>query len=169
MIKDLIISIVQYILLILFQVLILDNISLWGFCTPFVYIWFVVLLPYNTSRWLLLLSSFLLGVGIDIFAGQTGVHAFSSTFIGFVRPYILGMYSGTIENTSQRPSISRLGFANYLSYSFILVFLHHFLCFLIGVFSFSEILHILLRCIVSVIVTMIIIIVLDTIFYRKKA
>ena len=52
MIKDLIISIVQLIILILFQVLILDNISLWGFCTPFVYIWFVLLLPYNTSFFL---------------------------------------------------------------------------------------------------------------------
>ncbi len=168
MIKDVIIGIIQFIVLVFFQVLILDNISLWGFANPMVYVWFILMLPYNTARWLTLLSSFLLGMSIDVFSGQIGIHAFACTFLGFIRPVFLNMFSGSIENTSRRPCVARLGFVNFLSYSFILVFIHHFICFLIGIFTFSEIGQTLLRCIVSTLFTTVIILIADLIFFRKN-
>ncbi|MBQ6754270.1 MAG: hypothetical protein IJR03_03595 [Bacteroidales bacterium] len=167
--REILTSVIQYIVLVFFQVLILDKISLFGIATPMIYVLFILNLPMNTSRWLTLLASFFIGISIDIFSGQTGIHSFSCTFIGFIRPYLLTMYStGPIENAVQRPTLSRLGFSHYLSYSFVLVFVHHFLCFLIGIFSFSEFFHTFLRLIVSVVATMIIILITELIFFRSK-
>ena len=169
MAKDILTSVIQFFILIFFQVLILDKISLFGIATPMVYILFILNLPTNTSRWLVLLSSFLLGISIDIFAGQTGIHSFSSTFLGFIRPYILNLYSPTaLENSSYRPNLSRLGFVHYLSYLFLLIFLHHLVCFLIGIFSFSEIFHTFLRLIFSTLSTLILILLIDLIFFRHR-
>jgi hypothetical protein len=48
------------------------------------------------------------------------------------------------------------------------VFIHHSLYFIIETFSFKEFLQVLLRISLSTIVTMLFILLLDTIFYHKK-
>lgn len=167
MIKDIVISIIQFIVLVLVQVFVLDNISFWGFVTPMIYVWFIMLLPYDTPKWVVLLSSFALGVCVDIFAGQTGIHAFACTFTGFVRPVLLNTFSGNIDTSNVRFTMSRIGFANFVFYTLTTVFIHHFLCFLLGVFSFAEIGQILLRCFVSTLLTSLMIIICDAIFFKK--
>ncbi len=167
MIKEITISVLQFITLILLQVFVLDNISFWGFATPMIYIWFIMLLPYNTPKWLVLLSSFALGMSIDIFAGQTGIHACVCTFIGFIRPILLNTFSGNIETANVRFTMSRIGFANFVLYTLETVFIHHLLCFLLGVFSFEQIGQTLLRCVITTLLTSIMIIIADSVFYKK--
>ena len=75
--REILTSVIQYIVLVFFQVLILDKISLFGIATPMIYVLFILNLPMNTSRWLTLLASFFIGISIDIFSGQTGIHSFS--------------------------------------------------------------------------------------------
>ena len=57
----------RFIVLVLFQVLVLNNIQFSGYVNPFMYVLFILLLPFETPRWLLLLSGFLLGLSVDIF------------------------------------------------------------------------------------------------------
>ncbi|MBR1769013.1 MAG: rod shape-determining protein MreD [Bacteroidales bacterium] len=168
MLKDILISLVQFILLFFFQVLVLDNISLWGMVNPMVYVWFIILLPYNTPRWLTLTSSFLLGICVDIFSSQMGINAFACTLVAFIRPLLLNAFSGNIENTFQRPSASRLGFVNFLFYVIILVAIHHLTYFLLGTFALNEIISVLFRTLISLAATVIIIILCDAVFFHKQ-
>ncbi|MDO5760537.1 MAG: rod shape-determining protein MreD [Bacteroidota bacterium] len=167
MIKDILISVIQFIVLVLLQVFVLDNISFWGFATPMIYVWFIMLLPYDTAKWIVLLSSFVLGMSIDVFSGQTGIHAFACTFVGFVRPVLLNTFSGNIDTSNVRFTMARIGFANFIFFTLTTVFIHHLLCFLLGVFSFAEIGQTLLRCVLSTLLSSFMIVVADTIFFKK--
>jgi rod shape-determining protein MreD len=82
-----------FILLILFQVLLFNNIQFSGYVNPYVYIMFILLLPVEIPGWLLLLLSFFTGMIIDFFSGSPGMHSFASVLAGFVRPYVLRIIS----------------------------------------------------------------------------
>jgi rod shape-determining protein MreD len=82
-----------FILLILSQVFLFNNIQFSGYVNPYVYIMFILLLPIELPAWLLLILSFLTGLVIDFFSGSLGMHASSSVLAGFVRPYVLQILS----------------------------------------------------------------------------
>jgi hypothetical protein len=98
------------------------------YAEPMVYPLFLMLLPVQTSREILLLIGFALGLTMDMFYDSWGVHASASVFLAFVRPSILrsiepkGGYAVTHGLTLQRYKI--VWFLRYttLSFAFFLVF-----------------------------------------------
>jgi len=78
-----------FILLIMAQVLVFNNIQFSGYVNPYVYIMFILLLPVDIPAWLLLLLSFATGLIIDFFSGTPGMHTSATLTAGFVRPYVL--------------------------------------------------------------------------------
>jgi len=169
MIKDIIVCIIQFIILLLCQVLILNNVYFLGFINPMIYIWFILMLPFATPKWLVLIISFVMGIMVDILSNDVGVNVFTCVFIGFLRPIILNIFSGNIDNNSfLRPCAASLGFKNFLFYIMTLVAIHHLLYFTIEIFSFQEIIQILLRTVLSSLVTILSIVLLDMICFRKS-
>ena len=74
------------VLLILFQILVLNNIQFSGYVNPYVYIMIILVLPSVTPAWLVLIISFLTGLTIDLFSGSPGMHASATLLAGFARP-----------------------------------------------------------------------------------
>ena len=68
-------NIFRFIILVLVQVLVLNNIQFLGYINPYIYILFILSLPVRTPRWASLLLAFVLGLTIDIFANTPGMHA----------------------------------------------------------------------------------------------
>ena len=87
----------RFILLIPLQVFVLDHINLGGFVNPYFYILFILMLPFETPGWLLLLLSFLMGFMIDLLSGTPGLHTASSTLIAFLRPVVIKSISSSRE------------------------------------------------------------------------
>ena len=169
MIKDIIVSIIQFVVLVFCQVFLLDNINFLGFVNPMLYIWFIIMLPISTPKWLVMLSAFLLGVCIDVFSMDVGTNACVCTFIGFIRPALLNAFSSPMDNTIyKRPSLSCLGFKDFTLFVASIILIHHFLYFVIEIFALSEILQILARTFISSIVTLTLILLLDMIFFKKR-
>src|SRR5512135_3327450 len=79
-------NIFRFIVLVLVQVLLLNKINFLGYLSPYLYVLFILLLPFETPGWALLVLSFLTGLTIDLFSGTPGLHAAASTFTGAVRP-----------------------------------------------------------------------------------
>lgn len=79
-------NIVRFILLIAAQVVIFNNIDLFGFINPFPYILFILLYPVNSNRAGLLIASFLLGLTVDMFENSGGVHAAACLILANLRP-----------------------------------------------------------------------------------
>ena len=83
-----------FIILIVAQLLIFNNIEFSGYVNPYVYILFIILLPFETPKVLLLVLAFLMGLIIDLFLGTPGVHTSATVLMAFFRPFILGTFSG---------------------------------------------------------------------------
>ena len=162
-------NIIRFFVLVLVQVLVIKNIELGRFVNPFVYVLFMIVLPFETPKWMLLIIGFVLGLTIDMFYDTMGMHAAACVFIAFVRPSVLNWFSPREGyEFGMQPTIQYLGVPLFLSYSEILIVLHHFVLFFIEVFRFSEFFSTLLRVIISSIFTLLLVVVSQYLFNKKK-
>ena len=159
----------QVILLILIQVLILNNIQFSGFVNPYVYIIFILWLPIETPKSLLLLIAFIYGLCIDLFSGTMGMHASATVFLAFCRPFVLRLISPRDGyEASQAPGIQDFGFSWFMIYASALTLLHHFFLFFVEVFRFTDFFFTLGRLLVSAIFTLILIIIFQLFRYNSN-
>jgi cell shape-determining protein MreD len=159
----------RFVFLILFQVLILNNIQLSGYINPYFYIYFILLLPFETPRWLLMLSAFLLGISIDAFTNTFGLNAFACVLMAFVRPFVITTIStGTEFMIGHSPSLKNQGVKWFAYYSVILVLVHHFALFYLEIFRFTEFFQTLLRVLLSSLFTLIIVFIAEYLSYPTK-
>lgn len=157
----------RFFVLILVQVLILNNIELGGYINPYIYILFIILLPVEIPAWLLIVSSFLIGLGVDMFSNSMGLHAASSVFIAFCRPFLLKRMSPREGYESEVSfGVKKMGLQWFITYASIMVLLHHFLLFYLEIFRFEEFFSTLARMILSSLVTITLIMLSQFVFYR---
>jgi len=155
-----------FVLLILFQVLLFNNIQFSGYVNPYVYILFILLLPIELADWLLLVLSFLTGLIIDIFSGSLGMHTASTVLAGFSRPYVLQIISPRDGyEPGSEPSMINYGFRWFVIYTLILVLIHHTTLFYLEVFRLSDFFRTLLRVLLSTLFSSAIILLIE--YYRK--
>ncbi len=162
-------NIIRFFVLLFLQVLILNNINFGGYVNPYLYVYFILLLPFEIPGWLLLFLSFALGFGVDIFTGTLGMHTASSVLMAFARPIVIKSISSSKEyETGMQPSITDLGFRWFLTYTIILVFIHHFALFYIEVFRISGFFNTLVRVIYSTIFTVVLVIITQYLFLKRS-
>jgi rod shape-determining protein MreD len=155
-----------FILLILSQVFLFNNIQFSGYVNPYVYIMFILLLPIELPAWLLLILSFLTGLVIDFFSGSLGMHASSSVLAGFVRPYVLQILSPRDGyEPGSEPSMIIYGFRWFFIYTLIIVLIHHTALFYLEVFRFTEFFRTLLRVLLSSLFSVTFILLIE--YFRK--
>ena len=170
MINEVIRNIVRFLFLVFFQVLILNNIQLSGYLNPFLYVLFILMLPFETPDWLVLVLAFLLGISIDTFSDTGGLHAASSVFMAFLRQPILKLIAPRDGyDVVQKPTIQQFGFGWFFSYAGILVFVHHFVLFYMETFHFTEFFHTLFRVILSSFFTLTLIFISQFFFSNPKS
>ena len=159
----------RFVFLILFQVLILNNIQFGGYINPYFYIYFILLLPYETPRWLLLLSAFLLGISLDAFTNTFGLNASACVLMAFVRPFVISAIStGTEFMVGHSPSLKNQGMKWFAYYSIILVLVHHFALFYLEIFRFTEFFQTLLRVLLSSVFTLRIVFIAEYLSYPTE-
>jgi rod shape-determining protein MreD len=159
----------RFVILILVQVLLLNNIHFLGYINPYVYILFILLLPFETKRGVMLLLAFALGLSVDFFSNSLGIHATACVFTAYFRPGVMSLIASRKEyEPGVEPSIADLGFQWFFMYSLILVGLHHLMLFLLEVFRFSNFFSTLGHSILNASFTVLFIIISQYIFYRKK-
>jgi cell shape-determining protein MreD len=159
----------RFIFLILFQVLILNNIQFSGYINPYFYIYFILLLPFETPRWLLLLSAFLLGISLDAFTNTYGLNASACVLMAFVRPFVISAIStGTEFMIGHSPSLKNQGMKWFAYYSILLVLIHHFALFYLEIFRFNEFFQTLLRVLLSSVFTLLLIFLAEYLSYPTE-
>lgn len=156
----------MFLLVILAQVLIFNQIDFSGFLNPYFYVLFILLLPLSVPRYLVLFLSFALGFIIDVFVNTPGIHAGATVLMGFVRaPVIDRLLLNT--DIGDYPGLHQTGFRWFLAYSSSLILVHHTFLFLIEVFSFNHLHITLLRVLVSTFFTLFFVILSQYLVYRK--
>lgn len=134
-----------FISLILLQVLLLNNIHIAGYATPFLYIYFILKFDSDTSRNELMLWAFFMGLFIDIFSNTPGMNAAASVFLAFIRPSLLRLFTPRDIIDGIEPSFKSMGVSSFLKYMVVSVFVQSAVLLTIEFFSFSNILLLLLR------------------------
>ena len=162
-------QIIRFVVLVLLQVLVINHIRLGGYVHPYIYLIFIMLLPFSTPKWQLLVLGFVLGLTVDLFTGTPGLHAGATTLMAFCRPSIIKLVTGNqkFENITE-PNLGQLGGIWFLRYVLCMVLIHHFALFLLESFSFRLIGQVLLRLLLSVPVSVFLIMMILYIFKREK-
>jgi rod shape-determining protein MreD len=157
-----------FLLLLLIQLLLMDNIQFSGYINPYVYVLFIILLPFETPAWLVLLLSFFTGLVIDLFNGTPGMHTSASTVAGFIRPYMLRIIAPR-EDYEQgvMPGIKPYGLRWFVIYVSVIVLFHHFVLFYVEVFRFAAFFSTLLRVILSSLFSTLFILIIQSTMIRR--
>lgn len=134
--------ILRFIILLLLQVLILNNIMLFGFVNPYIYPLFVILLPLNLNQIQALLLAFAMGLSVDFFQDTGGVHAAACLVIAFIRPLVL-RFSFGINYDYQTLKFYNEGFKQRFNYLAIMIFSHHLVMFALEAFSLQHVMMVL--------------------------
>lgn len=149
--------IIRFIILVLVQVLVLNNIQFLGYINPYLYILFILVLPVRMPRWATLLLAFGLGLTIDIFSNTGGMHAFATVLVTFLRTGVIKLFTSIDEGNNPTPSFYTFGVSAFVKYVVVIVCIHHATLFLLEAFSFAHFWIILIKTILSSIVTILMI------------
>jgi hypothetical protein len=155
--------------LIFIQVFLLKNITLYNLSIPYLYILFILLLPFEIPNILLFIFSFALGLTIDAFYNTPGLHAAACTLLAFVRILFISI---TVQkegfDNDPEPTLSIMGFRWFFTYALVLTLFHHFFLFNLEVFRLSEIQYTFTRFILSSVFTVFLMLVSGLLFFRRK-
>jgi rod shape-determining protein MreD len=150
-------NIFRFILLVLFQVLVLNNIQFLGYINPYVYILFVLALPVQTPRWFALILAFTLGLTIDAFSNTMGMHAFAAVLVAFLRNGTIKLFTAIEEGNNPTPSFHTFGVSAYVKYVVLLIFIHHATLFMLEAFSLYHFWLLLGKIVLSSFVTVLLV------------
>lgn len=152
-----------FLILVLAQALVFGRIQLFGCAMPLLYVYFVITYRPGYPRWATLLWGFALGVVIDMFANTPGVAMFSLTLLAALQPYLLGLFlTGEAEDVLET-SVVRMGWGKFTAYAAIMTALYCVVFFTVESFSFFNWLHWLLCIVGSTILTLILVMTLESV------
>ena len=148
--NDLLPNGIRFFVLLLLQGLILKNVQVSVHINLFVYPLFVLLLPLRTPRWAVLVSSFCLGLLVDLFYHSAGLNAAALTLTAFLREWVLVFLEprgGYAHNFS--PTRQRQGDVWFWQYAALLMGIHLAFYFVAETFTVFPLGGFLLRLVLS--------------------
>ena len=158
--------IVWFIGLLLVQILLFNKIYLFGLATPFIYVYFILVLDKEVDWNALMLQAFALGLMVDVFCNTPGVNTGASVLLAFTRARLLRMFMPREEYENFEPGIRTMGVWPFLRYAFVAVLLHHSALFMLEAFSLAHIGHLLLRVLCSTLLTVMLVMSIELVRQR---
>jgi len=146
---------IRFVVFLLLQILIFNNINLFGYLNPYPYVLFILLFPVNSNKSVLLLSSFALGITLDMFANSDGIHAAASVILAYIRPSLFKFAFG-LSYEYQTVKIADKISPERITLLLLAIFIHHFILFFFEYFRIDLILTVLSRTLFSTLFTFVI-------------
>ena len=156
----------RYIVVMILQVLLFDQLQLLGVCHPYIYILCLLMMPITLSHSADMIIGAAVGLIMDIFCNSLGVHTAACIFIMFIRPYLIGAIVNDKDRLNEQISLRALGMEALLRYVVILVVVHHLMVFLLAAWSWAHIGFVLAETIVSSLITISVIIGYNSLRFR---
>lgn len=156
----------RYIIVMLLQVLLFDQLQLWGACHPYIYVLCLLMMPITLTHSLSMIIGAVAGLVMDIFCNSLGVHMAACILIMFIRPYLIGAIVNDKDRLNEQISLRSIGMEALIKYVVILVLVHHLTVFSLAAWSWSHMGFVLLETLISSIVTILITIGYNAMSYR---
>ena len=143
------INFLRFVALMAAQILVFSNIKFSPFINPYVYPLFILLLPFNTPQWLLMILGFATGLLLDFFVGSMGMHAASCLLIAYLRPLLISIITPKGAEFEVEPNINLQGVTWFMIYLGLATLIHHTFYFIIESGTFYNIFISFLRIALS--------------------
>lgn len=164
-------NIIRFVVFILFQVYILNQVPpLHQFLVPYLYFLYILWLPFHINRFWLLIISFGFGLSLDYFTGTYGLHAAPCVLIAYIRPFLLNLLipQETTEQSYIEPGHKSMGWAPYALYVGILSFVHHFYLVLIEWLQFGNFVYFIGKVAGTTAISLLMIFLAEMLFNRNS-
>ena len=139
--------------LILVQLFFIDQMDLGTvnfFFSPLIYGLIIICLPPSIEIWLLMIIAMLMGFSVDLFRNTIGLNMSSLVVVAFLKnPLLNTIFSKDGYDPLKELNFVTIGWSNFLFFSLVMVFIHHFWFFTIEDFHFNKIHVLLLKSIVN--------------------
>jgi len=165
--RDNLISILQFLLLLLLQSFLLNNINFLGFINPNLYLLFVIAYRLDGDSTLLIILAFTLGLLLDLLTQGSGGHTIASLTIAFLRPYII-RFSFGVSYDVPMGMIKGSPLSQRLLYLLLMILIHHMVLYSVIYFSFDNIITIIKNTLFSSFFTFILIYISLGLFKEKN-
>lgn len=153
---------IWFVLLIALQVMLFNHLQLAYVINTFPYIFVVVAFPNSMNKIARTFTGFALGFIIDMLCGTWGVHTIATTLAAFIQPMLMKMIA-LPEQLDRKLPCFRIMKWKFLEYTALLVFIHHLVLFSLEAFDITLWNWVLLKVVVSSIVTICILMLFDKI------
>lgn len=168
MINQIPVNLFRLVLLLLAQMLIFSNINLSSFINPYIFPLFILLLPFETPRWLLILIGFSSGLLLDFFLGSTGMHAATCLLIGYARPFLINIITPKGTEFEISPNVYAQGLSWFVVYLGITMLVYLSVYFFIEAATFLNFFYMLLKILLSTLVSVSFMLIFLFLFSSKK-
>ena len=156
----------RYILVMLLQVLLFDQLQLWGVCHPYIYILCLLMMPITLPHTVDMLIGAGVGLLMDVFCNSLGIHTAACILLMFIRPYLIGSIVNDKDRLNEQISLRSFGTEAFIKYVVILVIVHHLTVFMLAAWSWHHIGFVLMETLVSSLITIVTILVYNSLKYR---
>lgn len=150
-------QIIRYIIVMVLQVLLFNQLQLWGVCHPYVYLLCLLMMPITLHPIADMFIGAAVGLVMDIFCNSLGIHTAACILLMYIRPYLLAAFINEKDRLNEQISVRTIGFEAFIKYAVILVLIHHLAVFMLAVWSWSHIGFVLAETAVSSIMTILLI------------
>jgi len=156
----------RYIVVMILQVLLFNQLQLFGVCHPYIYVMCLLMMPITLSHSIDMVIGAVIGLIMDVFCNSLGIHTASCILIMFLRPYVLGLIINDKERLNEQINQHTIGIEAMIKYVAILVPIHHLAVFALGAWSWSHIGFVMIETVVSSLITIAIILGYNALRYR---
>jgi hypothetical protein len=167
--RNSIIQLFYFVLYIGLQIIFVQNMVLFDVAFCFLYIGFLLLIPFETGPLLLLLVGAATGVVVDIFYDSLGIHMAASVLIMYLRPHWIKLITprGGYE-IGMEPTLKLMKFEWFATYSLPLIFVHHLALFYIEAGGFGMFFFTLIKVLSSTLFTFATLVIIQYLFYSSR-
>lgn len=160
--------VIHFLILLLIQLTILDNVQLHSYMYINIYILIIYILPYRLRNATILFFGFFLGLFIDLANNTMGIHAAATTLLAYIRPRLLMLTSNReqIDDIQGKQKISDFGW--FFKYILISTAVFNVVLILFEAFSIQNFLITLLRIVCSTVASIFFILLYYFIALKKK-
>ncbi len=159
-------QLVRYIVIMLLQVLLFNQLQLWGACHPYIYVLCLLMMPITLPHSASMIIGAIAGIIMDVFCNSLGVHTAACILIMFIRPYLIGLIVNDKDRLNEQISLRTIGMEALIKYVVIMVLIHHLTVFMLAAWSWHHIGFVLLETFVSSFITISIIIGYNALKYK---
>lgn len=163
MVQTVLFRILWLVVMVFFQAFVLNKINLFGYITPYIYIYIILKSDVNESRNSVMLWAFLCGLLVDMFSDSPGINAAASVFLAFIRTNLLALFASRESLEQGVPSIKTIGIVAFAKYTAVASLLHHSFLVAVSYFSLTSVGEMSLRILLSAIMTTAFILLIDNI------